>query len=262
VNTDHGDSCPRAETGQGSANPVSGVTGASDARRARPAAGARRLALFDLDLTLIPYDSGMAWLRFLIARGVLEAEVAEHYLDCCHRYLRGALTVRALHRVAMAPLARYTRAELDAWRAEFASGLGAEIPAAARALVAAHRDAGALCALVTTTNDFVAAPFARVLGVDQLLASRAELRGDRLTGEVAGELCHGATKIARVEAWLAELGLGWGDFAHTVFYSDSASDLPLLGHVAEAVAVRPDPALRREAQARGWRIVEELADAL
>ena len=35
------------------------------------------LALFDLDHTLIPFDSGMAWTRFLILRGVLPATEAE-----------------------------------------------------------------------------------------------------------------------------------------------------------------------------------------
>lgn len=220
-----------------------------------------RLALFDLDLTLIPYDSGMAWLRFLIARGMLEADVAELYLQRCRAYVRGALSVRELHRVAMAPLARFTREELEALRDGFAAGLADKIPAGARALVASHRAKGALCVLVTTTNDFVATPFAREFDVDHLLSSRAEVCDNRFTGEVAGELCHGATKIARVEAWLAEQGLGWDDFAHTTFYSDSISDLPLLSRVAEAVAVRPDPALRGEAQARGWRIVEELDDA-
>ncbi|WP_332673963.1 HAD family hydrolase [Aromatoleum sp.] len=221
----------------------------------------RRLALFDLDLTLIPYDSGMAWLRFLIARGVLEADVAEHYLQGCRAYLRGALSVRALHRVAMTPLARFPREQLDALRNDFAAGLADEIPVCARALVASHRAKGAQCALVTTTNDFVAAPFARELDVDHLLASRAEVCDNRFTGEIAGELCHGVTKIARVEAWLAEQGLAWDAFVHTTFYSDSISDLPLLTRVAEAVAVRPDPALRHEAQVRGWRIVEDLDDA-
>ena len=222
----------------------------------------RRLALFDLDHTLIPFDSGMAWLRFLAGRGVLEADFPDRYLDCCRQYLRGSLALRALHRVAMAPLARHRPAQLLAWRARFAARAAAQIPAAAIALVATHRAAGALCCLVTTTNDFVAAPYARLLGIDHLLASAAQRQGSRYTGEIAGELCHGAGKIARVEAWLGGLGLGWADFAHSVFYSDSASDLPLLGRVAEAVAVRPDAALRAEAGVRGWTVVEDMADAL
>ncbi|HJV25823.1 MAG TPA: HAD family hydrolase [Aromatoleum sp.] len=228
---------------------------------ARSPASGPRLALFDLDLTLIPYDSGMAWLHFLVDRGALEAAVAERYLDGCHRYVRGELPVRLLHGIAMAPLARFSVAELDEWGRAFAETIAGTIPAAARALVASHRERGDLCALVTATNDFVAAPFARLLGIDQLLSSRAEVRDGRFTGEVEGELCHGAEKVSRVEAWLAGLGLRWDDLSHSTFYSDSASDLPLLARVAEAVAVRPDPRLRVEAAERGWRIVEELGDA-
>ncbi|NMG44079.1 HAD-IB family hydrolase [Aromatoleum toluvorans] len=229
---------------------------AAPARAAAP----RRVALFDLDLTLIPYDSGMAFLRFLVDRGVLEADVTERYLDACHRYVRGELPVARLHAIAMAPLARFAATERDALGAAFHAQIAATIPQAARALVAAHRERGDLCALVTATNDFVATPFAREFGLDQLLSSRAEVRDGRYTGGVEGELCHGAAKVARVERWLAENGLAWAGLAHSVFYSDSASDLPLLERVAEAVVVRPDPRLRAEAEKRGWRIVEVLAD--
>ncbi len=220
----------------------------------------RRLALFDLDHTLIPYDSGMAWLRFLVRRGVLSEAAPERYLDCCRRYLAGALSLAELHRVAMAPLAQHGDPELDAWREEFAVGAAAAIPDAAYRLVARHRHAGALCCIVTTTNDFIAAPFAEALDVT-LLASVAERRRGRFTGEVVGELCHGEAKLRRVGAWLEGLGLTWADFGHTMFYSDSASDLPLLGRVSEAVAVRPDAELRRVALHAAWRIAETLDDA-
>lgn len=220
----------------------------------------RRLALFDLDHTLIPFDSGMAWLRFLVRRGALPAEVPASYLDCCRQYVAGNLALPALHRFAMAPLASHDDADLEAWREEFAVQVAADIPVAAHALVARHRAAGALCCIVTTTNDFVAAPFARALGL-ALLASPAARQHGRFTGEIAGGLCHGEAKVRRVTAWLKGLGLGWDDFEHSVFYSDSASDLPLLGRVSEPVALSPDPVLRRVAQQSGWRIAETLADA-
>lgn len=223
--------------------------------------GEPRLALFDLDLTLIPFDSGMAWLRFLVGCGVLEPDAPERYLDCCRQYIAGWLDARVLQRVTMASVAGRPRAEVDAWRDRFAVQVAAEIPVAARALVGGHRSAGDLCGIVTATNDFLAEPFVRAFEVDLLLASIAEQRDARYTGEIAGELCHGAGKIRRIELWLAGRGLSWKDLAHSVFYSDSISDLPLLERVAEPVAVRPDAALRAQALARGWRIVEDLADA-
>lgn len=222
----------------------------------------RRLVLFDLDHTLIPFDSGMAWLRFLAEQRAVEPGLPAYYEDCCRAYVQGRLELRALHRVAMAPLARHPFERLVVLRKAFALEAAQATPQAAQALVAAHRAAGDLCCVVTTTNEFVAAPFVRALGVDHLLGSVPRRRGGRLDGQVYGELCHGEAKPARVRAWLQGLGLCWSGFESSIAYSDSVSDLPLLCAADKAVAVRPDQALRAEATSRGWRIVEELADVL
>ena len=62
-------------------------------------------------------------------------------------------------------------------------------------------------------------------------------------------------KITRVEDWLESLGLWWGSFADSFFYSDSHNDLPLMGKVRTPVAVDPDPTLRAHAASRGWQIL-------
>ena len=62
------------------------------------------LALFDLDHTLIPFDSGMAWTRFLVERGVLPAEAEQTYLDYCRQYVAGTLDIQAMHFASVAPL--------------------------------------------------------------------------------------------------------------------------------------------------------------
>ena len=49
-------------------------------------------------------------------------------------------------------------------------------------------------------------------------------------------------------------------------YCDSINDLPLLNYAAgtaegAAVAVNPDPKLRREAEARGWTVLDIFGEA-
>lgn len=229
------------------------------------------LALFDLDFTLIPFDSGLRWARFMVGEGVLAPGTDEAYLDVCRGYVAGRTSIEALHHFAAAHLLAIAPEDVPALQARFEAAIRAELPDASRALVASHRQAGDMCCIVTTTNEIVARPFARAFGILHLLGSRPVIENGRFTGEYAGPLCHGATKVARVEAWLREravdatgasdamLSIPAAGFRRRVFYSDSRSDLPLLEWVDEPVAVRPDAGLRAHAEARGWPIIERLA---
>ena len=44
------------------------------------------------------------------------------------------------------------------------------------------------------------------------------------------------------------------DLAASAFFTDSASDLPMLERVGEPVAINPDPRLRWKARRRGWPV--------
>lgn len=219
-----------------------------------------RLALFDLDHTLIPFDSGMAWLRFLAAQERLPPATAEVYLERCRGYVAGALDLRALQRALLLPLREVGRGALEGWLAEFEASLAPTLPAASCALVAGHRDAGDRCVLVTATPRLIAARYAAAFGIQELIASEALADSHGLlTGEIAGAPCAGAHKLAKLQDWLQLQGLALADFERSWFYSDSAGDLPLLGAVSDPVAVRPDARLRAVAQAAGWPI-EMLGD--
>ncbi|MGZ5205299.1 MAG: HAD family hydrolase, partial [Caldimonas sp.] len=127
---------------------------------------------------------------------------------------------------------------------------------AALALVAAHRERGDRLAIVTSTNDFITAPIAAAFGIDALIATRLERSADGdFTGRIAGTPAFREGKVARVGQWLAESGLGWGDFGRVSVYSDSANDLPLLDRATDPVAANPSPDLEALARERGWRIV-------
>lgn len=215
-----------------------------------------RLALFDLDHTLIPFDSGMAWTRFLVARGVLPADAETVYLGYCQQYVDGTLDIRELHRVSVAPLARFGMAALRQWAAEFEAEIAPQVPEPMRALVRRHQDAGHVCAIVTATTRFIAEPFGRVFGVADVLATRSLVIDDTLDGGIDGDPCFGVHKLMHVNQWLATRGTRLEALEQSWFYSDSASDLPLLCAVTDPVAVAPDERLRARAVEAGWPILE------
>lgn len=215
-----------------------------------------KLALFDLDHTLIPFDSGMAWTRFLVARGVLPPDAEAVYLGYCQQYVDGHLDIRALHHASVAPLARFSLVAVQQWAAAFEAEMAPLVPAAMRALVQRHQDAGHVCAIVTATTRFIAEPFGRLFGVADVLATPSRVVHGRLDGGIDGEPCFGPHKLTHVQQWLAQRGTRLNALERAWFYSDSASDLPLLGAVSDPVAVAPDARLRARAQEAGWRIVE------
>lgn len=212
------------------------------------------LALFDLDNTLLAGDSDFEWAQFLISKGVLDREVHEaRNIEFFEQYKAGTLDIHAFLDFQLAPLTRHSRAELDAWHREFMSTrIQPLIGAAARALVAKHRDSGDLLAIVTATNSFVTGPITNELGIPHLIATVPAQEDGRFTGKPRGTPAFREGKIVRVDAWLESLGLWLGSFQQSWFYSDSHNDLPLLERVTNPVAVDPDPALAQVATRRGW----------
>ncbi len=214
-----------------------------------------RLALFDLDNTLLAGDSDYEWAQFLIDEGVLERETYEaRNRQFYEQYKAGVLDIREFLDFQLKPLARYPRARLDAWHRGFmAKKIAPIISAAARALLARHRDD--LRVIITATNRFVTGPIALELGIENLVATEPEERDGCFTGAVSGEPCFREGKLLRLEGWLAERGLQLNGFSESWFYSDSINDLPLLERVTHPVVVDPDERLAAHARSRGWPIL-------
>ena len=216
-----------------------------------------RLALFDLDNTLLTGDSDYEWGQFLIDHGVLERDAYEAQNQSYYeQYVAGTLDIHEYLGFALRPLAEHAAEDLGRWHAEFMRlRILPMITAAARELVRRHREAGEVCAIITATNSFVTAPIAREFGIEHLIATEPESRDGRFTGRVAGIPCFREGKVSRLEEWLAKLGHRLGEFQTSTFYSDSHNDLPLLERVTRPVAVDPGEALATEARRRGWAII-------
>lgn len=217
-----------------------------------------KLALFDLDHTLIPIDSDHAWGDFTTRIGWTDAGEFARRNDAFYaQYQAGTLDIADYIRFTTEAVRRRGPGEAAEAHARFMREvIGPAIRPQARALVEAHRKAGDQLLIVTATNEFVTRPIAHSFGIDELIAvNLARGPGGWYSGEIAGTPSFREGKVARVAEWLAARGRSFGDVEIT-FYSDSPNDLPLLEKAQHPVATNPDARLGAIARERGWRILE------
>jgi phosphoserine phosphatase len=117
--------------------------------------------------------------------------------------------------------------------------------------VAAARQTNAAARLVLATGAYqpVGDAFGRRIGADVVLGTPLVLREERATGKLGAQVQSGEAKAAAVRAIA-------GGGPVLAAFGDSVADIPLLRLATRGVAVAPDAALRREALARGWEILE------
>ena len=145
------------------------------------------------------------------------------------------------------------------WLASNADAMAREVllPATFRGaaqLVARDRAEGYRTVLVTGSLDFAAAPLARHLGIDLVVANRLAFddRG-RATGRLVPPVLAGEEKAVEIRRLLAEYNVS---SANARAYSDSMSDLVMLEAVGQPAAANPAKRLRAIAASRGWPILD------
>jgi HAD superfamily hydrolase (TIGR01490 family) len=224
----------------------------------KPNSDRQKIALFDLDHTLLPIDSDFEWCEYTITLGWCDdSEFKRRNAEFFDHYRAGTLDIHEYVRFATKAMreqgaAKSTAAHLDYMRSVILKNITPQ----ARNLLALHKDAGEQIVIVTATNEFVTRPIATELGVAELIAVELERNAQGwFTGEILGTPSVREGKVVRVEQWLNARGLGWDD-VETTFYSDSLNDLSLLEKSTHPVATNPDDKLRAIALARGWRILD------
>ena len=217
-----------------------------------------KLALFDLDHTLIPFDSDYEWNEFTIALGWRDGDAFRQTNEAFFaQYRDGTLNIHDYVRFATQAIRNKGATESIAAHAHFMNSVvlkGIQKPALD--LVQGHQKAGDTVIIVTATNEFVTRPIATAFGVEELIAIDLVRNAQgEFTGDILGTPSFREGKVTRVEAWLAGRNLGWQD-VETTFYSDSMNDLPLLEKATHPIATNPDDRLRGLATQRGWRILD------
>jgi HAD superfamily hydrolase (TIGR01490 family) len=215
-----------------------------------------KLALFDLDHTLLPIDSDYSW-------GVYTTDIG--WTDDDH-FRRRNDEFYAHYKAGTLDIHEYVRFSTEATRlkgpqvaaqahADFmATRIRPNITPQALDLIRSHEREQVI--IVTATNEFITRPIATALGVSELIAIELERDASGwITGGIQGTPSFREGKVTRVKQWLDERHRTWDEVEMT-FYSDSINDLALLEKATHPVATNPDPRLRTVAIERGWRILE------
>jgi putative phosphoserine phosphatase/1-acylglycerol-3-phosphate O-acyltransferase len=210
-------------------------------------------AIFDLDRTLIPGPSGPIFQRALVEAGV-SANRPIPGIDAFYRAYEtwgenpiamqaARLAVRGAKGWSVEGLAKAAEAAADE--------LEPIVQPYARMLIQEHHAAGRRVAIATTTPEVLVRPFAKRLGIDDVIATRWATDGETFTGRIDGKFLWGREKLAAIRQWAEENDIRLKD---SYAYSDSIFDVPMLRSVGHPVAVNPDAQLSAIAVLNGWEI--------
>jgi HAD superfamily hydrolase (TIGR01490 family) len=212
------------------------------------------IAFFDLDRTLLSVNSAQLWVRFEHNEGRIswfQALKAGLWIGAYHL---GFARIEAVIEDAIATLAHQDEREVfERTRRFYQEQVQNTVRPGAIKALEQHRTAGDTLAILTSSSIYLSRLAGEQLNISHLCCNRFEVIDGRFTGKADGNLCFGAGKIQHAEALASSLGQQLKDAS---FYTDSASDIPVLERVGRPIAINPDPTLAREARRRGWEIID------
>ena len=215
----------------------------------------RAAAFFDLDKTVIAKSSTLAFGRPFFQGGLINRRAALK-----GAYAQFVFSLAGADAVQMERMRSQITAMTTGWDVAVVHEIVREtlhgivdplVYAEAADLIEAHRAAGREIVIVSSSGAEVVEPIGEMLGVDRVVATRMVVRDGVYTGEM-DFYAYGVNKASAMRELAAEQG--W-DLADCWAYSDSITDLPMLGAVGHPTAVNPDRGLRKAAAERGWPVL-------
>jgi HAD superfamily hydrolase (TIGR01490 family) len=218
--------------------------------------GQQGAAFFDLDKTVIARSSTLAFSRPLYAGGLINRRAVLRSTYAHFMYLVGGADHDQMERMR-----GYLSSLVSGWDVQQVRDIVAEtlleiiepvVYHEAITLIVEHHAAGRDVVVVSTSGAELVEPIAHLLGADAVIATRMAVRDGRYTGEI-DFYAYRENKASAILELAAERGY---DLEASYAYSDSVTDVPMLEMVGHPFAVNPDRALRREALARSWPVLD------
>lgn len=190
----------------------------------------KRLVVMDLDSTLIAAE--------VIDELAKEAGVGEQVIQITQRAMNGEIPFPEALRERVRLLKGMHTSTLKNIHKRICYTSGAS------SFTAVLRKRGCKTAVLTGGFDFFAERVKKTLQLDYVFANRLEIKNNRVTGEVLGEIVDGKRKAALMEEIAQKEGIL---LDRVVAIGDGANDLPMITKAGFGIAFNAKPSIRKAA---------------
>jgi HAD superfamily hydrolase (TIGR01490 family) len=218
---------------------------------------APRYAFFDLDGTLLPWDTQLLFCNHVLRRHGWRRVLLLPFFALAPLAAVRLLGSRTMKRVFLGYLAGMKKEQLETHARDFArETVARHLWPDMLAELETRRREGCVLVLNTASPGIYADPIARELGFDHCLATRVELPPRMpMVARIDGPNNKRAAKIDAMRRY-GPLSPGTAlPIRGSWSYTDSPVDIPLLECAEHGVLVHPQPGFAAMAGGRGWKIV-------
>jgi len=218
------------------------------------------VAFFDLDHTLLDGANGNIYALVMVKEGFMKKSMLFWMAWYTILYKLNCLPGREVYRRVLSIMGRYTVLEMiEMMDRGFEESIMPRLYREGARLVSMHKEKGHRTVVATAAGEYIAERVRAQLGAHDVIATPIPIEGDRISTEMEGPTAFMEGKLKMARSYCESRG---SDMADCYFYSDSASDLPLLEAVGHPVMVNPQLKLSLAARGRPWPVLRfrEYAD--
>jgi HAD superfamily hydrolase (TIGR01490 family) len=213
----------------------------------------RIVAFFDLDHTLLDGANGNMYAAQMVRQGYMKSTGLLWVTWYSFLYKLNRLPRDEVYRKVLGVMGESTVLEMiEMMDVGFEKHILPRLYAGGVEQVRMHREKGHRTVVATAAGEYVAERVRAQLGADDVIATPIPIEGDHITAELKGRTAFMEGKLEMAREYCRARG---ADLSDCYFYSDSASDLPLLEAVGHPVLVNPQLKLTLAVRGRGWPLL-------
>ena len=211
-----------------------------------------KLAIFDLDDTLIQGDSSVLWTQYLWDNNIItDPSFFEADKEMMAQYNAGTLNMAAYLQFNLQALAHVPIQQVDSWLDDFVTTriLPRIYPDAVKT-IEQYRSQVIPVIIISATVSFIVKKIAQRLNADIAMGIDLKESQGCYTAEIEGIPTFKEGKVKRLMQWIQHQKITG---AYLYFYTDSANDLPMCEFADEVFIVNGDQKLQQAAKAKNWQ---------